>query len=79
MKKILNKKVLFVLIAIIVIVAIIISGVIIPKVIKQKQKDHELKKMLEKYYISKVEQFESENQTVNDVDVVFIGDSLTEG
>ena len=48
---------------------------------EDKRKIIELQQMLEDYYNGKVEQFEEENKSIipGETDVVFLGDSLTDG
>ena len=48
---------------------------------EDKRKITELQQMLEDYYNGKVEQFEEENKSIipGETDVVFLGDSLTDG
>ena len=43
------------------------------------KKNEQNKEILNTYYNQKVEQFEQENKSAQDVDVVFLGDSITDG
>ena len=47
--------------------------------VKKKQRDEELRRLFEEHYNSRLALFEEENKTAQDVDIVFLGDSLTEG
>ena len=47
--------------------------------IKQRKQYAEFYKVYQKHYNERVAAFEEENKTLKDVDVVFLGDSLTEG
>ena len=76
------KKRLKVFIAFALIIAILLSLAYI--YLKNKEEERqiiELQQMLEDYYNGKVEQFEEENKSIipGETDVVFLGDSLTDG
>ena len=47
--------------------------------IKQRQQYAEFYKVYHQHYTDRLAVFEEENKTLTDVDVVFLGDSLTEG
>ena len=80
MKK--KAKILMTVIAAVVAFALLGGAIFYFAVIKpQKKTEQELKQTFEDYYNLRVEQFEAENQLYDDyeVDVAFIGDSLTDG
>ena len=54
---------------------IIAASIVLPRYIR----DQKIKKLAEEYYNMKVETFEKENPDLTDVDLVFLGDSLTDG
>ena len=56
-------------------VLIYFCGIVIPR----KIKDEENSRLWEEYYQQKISHFQEENKILENVDVVFIGDSLTEG
>lgn len=75
-----NKKIVISICAVVLSIVIVACGiyffaVILPKQIKQK----ELQKTFEEYYNGKVASFEEQNKTLTNVDVAFVGDSLTDG
>ena len=61
--------------ALLAVGGIVAASVVLPRYIK----DQKLKKLTEEYHNTKVAAFEKENPGLNDVDVVFLGDSLTDG
>lgn len=61
--------------ALLAVGGIVAASIVLPRYIK----DQKIKKLTEEYYNTKVESFEKENPTLNDVDIVFLGDSLTDG
>ena len=76
------KKRLKVFIVFALIIAILSSlAYIYLKNKETERKNIELQQMLEDYYNGKVEQFEEENKSIipGETDVVFLGDSLTDG
>lgn len=76
------KKRLKVFIAFALIIAVLSSlAYIYLKNKEEERKIIELQQMLEDYYNGKVEQFEEENKSIipGETDVVFLGDSLTDG
>ena len=75
-KKVLIWVISFVLIAVI-ITSIWLFAIYLPQVKKEK----EARKFLEDYYNAKVEMFAEQNKNLTDyeVDVTFVGDSLTDG
>ena len=65
---------------IVLALAVVIFTVVLPK-IEQKRKEEENREFFRAYYNAKVEQYAAENAEYDDyeVDVAFIGDSLTDG
>ena len=61
--------------ALLAVGGIVAASIVLPRYIK----DQKIKKLSEEYYNTKVESFEKENPDLTDVDVVFLGDSLTDG
>ena len=61
--------------ALLAVGGIIAASIVLPRYIK----DQKIKKLTEEYYNTKVAAFEKENPDLTDVDVVFLGDSLTDG
>ena len=61
--------------ALLAVGGIVAASIVLPRYIK----DQKIKKLTEEYYNTKVESFEKENTELDDVDVVFLGDSLTDG
>ena len=61
--------------ALLLVGGIVAASIVLPRYIK----DQKLKKLTEEYYNTKVASFEKENPTLSGADVVFLGDSLTDG
>ena len=61
--------------ALLAVGGIVAASIVLPRYVK----DQKIKKLTEEYYNTKVDSFEKENLTLNDVDIVFLGDSLTDG
>lgn len=61
--------------ALLAVGGIVAASIVLPRYIK----DQKLKKLTEEYYNMKVASFEKENPTLSGADVVFLGDSLTDG
>ena len=78
-----NKKKIFVVILIsLLLIAILVSALFLfLKIIPENQKRQELKRAAEKYYSNKLELYGKENKIYSpfEVDIAFIGDSLTDG
>lgn len=75
-----NKKVIVPIIA--SIITVLVAGTafaIFRNRQKENEKIEEYTKVFRRHYAEKIVQFEKENETAKDVDVVFLGDSLTEG
>ncbi len=70
-----TKIILLCVCALLAVGGIVAASIVLPRYIK----DQKIKKLTEEYYNTKVESFEKENPTLNDVDIVFLGDSLTDG
>ena len=64
--------------SLIVTIALIFGLVVIPEINKQKKRE-EIMRNAKSYYDQKVAQFEEENNTLTNVDIAFVGDSLTDG
>lgn len=64
----------------ILLTASIATPIVVTTVVKQKQKENEIRKLVKEYYNNKVESFKQENEELKgkNVDVTFIGDSLTD-
>ena len=76
------KKKLFIAISVVVLLAIAVSAVLYFGVHLPKQREHQrLVKLLEEYYQDKLDLFAEENEELapGEIDVAFIGDSLTDG
>ncbi len=69
------KIVLLCVCALLAVGGIVAATIVLPRYVK----DQKIKKLTEEYYNTKVDSFEKENPTLNDVDIVFLGDSLTDG
>ncbi len=76
-----NKKLFFIIIAIIQLVVISFSLVIFIKVIPERKAENERERLVKEYYDAKFELYEEENERYGDyeVEVAFLGDSLTDG
>lgn len=76
-----NKKTFFIVIAILQLVVISFSLVIFLKVIPERKAEDERERQVEEYYDAKLELYEEENDLYEDyeIDVAFLGDSLTDG
>ena len=61
--------------ALLAVGGIVAASIVLPRYIK----DLKIKKLTEEYYYAKVASFEKENTELDDVDIVFLGDSLTDG
>lgn len=83
MKLSIRKRTLILLCALAVIIialAVVLFAVVLPK-INEKREEEKIKAAFRAYYDAKVEQYARENAEYDDyeVDVAFIGDSLTDG
>ena len=71
------------ILALILVIATICSGLIFyfGKYLPDKKQGEDFAKMMAEYYDSKVETFTKENQNIEagEIDIAFIGDSLTDG
>ena len=78
-----NKKITFISIAcagaVFVIALICVMINVFAFYLPAKRKREETEKFIREYYQTHVEAFIEENKTLSNVDVVFLGDSLTEG
>ncbi len=75
MKKKKTKIIILCVCALLAVGGIVAASIVLPRYVK----DQKIKKLTEEYYNTKVDSFEKENPTLNDVDIVFLGDSLTDG
>ena len=76
------KKALKIIALLLVIATILLSLIyIFFDYLPKKQQEEQFKKMMEDYYNAKVESYEQENKSITpgEIDVAFIGDSLTDG
>ena len=76
------KKALKIIALLLVITTILLSLIyIFFDYLPKKQQEEQFKKMMEDYYNAKVESYEQENKSITpgEIDVAFIGDSLTDG
>ena len=75
-----SRRIIFLVVALILLLAILLTYYFVVVLPKQR-KTEELQNALQEYYNSKIEIFESENKEYGDyeVDVAFLGDSLTDG
>jgi len=73
-----KKKILIPIIIVGSVAVLAIGGLVTYKVIDNKKKD-DWAKMFQEYYDNRVNLFIEENKTLENVDVAFLGDSLTEG
>ncbi len=76
------KKKIFLIVAIVLAVALIVGIVYyFAAILPQQKKQEELQKMVEQYYADKLALYRQENEKYADyeVDVAFLGDSLTDG
>ena len=76
-----NKKILTIILAVVLVAVITFSCFLFFKIIPDIQKQKELETQVKEYYAQKIELYESENALYGDyeVDVAFLGDSLTDG
>ena len=77
-----NKKLKRILTISMISVLLVGSGIgayFIVENIKYRHQYNEFYKLYQQHYADRLALFEEENKTLNDVDVVFLGDSLTEG
>ena len=76
-----NKKILTIVLAVVLVAVITFSCFLFFKIIPDIQRQKELEKQVKEYYAQKIELYESENALYGDyeVDVAFLGDSLTDG
>lgn len=77
MKK--RKIIIISLLALLLVSALVISLVYIITRIKERKEASEFGEMLKQYYSDKCAGFAEENKTLGEIDVAFIGDSLTDG
>ena len=70
-----TKIVILCVCALLAVGGIIAASIVLPRYIR----DQKIKKLTEEYYNMKVASFEKENPDLTDVDLVFLGDSLTDG
>ena len=77
-----KKKILVVILISVLLIAILVSALFLfLKIIPENQKRQELKRAAEEYYSNKLELYGKENKIYSpfEVDIAFIGDSLTDG
>ncbi|MBO4380571.1 MAG: hypothetical protein J5815_00275 [Clostridia bacterium] len=77
-----KKKVVCIVVSILIalaFVALIVGNCLLFVRLQDKQKQEAWAEFFREYYNNKVAQYEEENPTLHDVDVVFLGDSLTDG
>lgn len=77
-----KKKILVVILISVLLIAILVSALLLfLKIIPENQKRQELKRAAEEYYSNKLELYGKENKIYSpfEVDIAFIGDSLTDG
>lgn len=75
-----KKKVLIIMISSLVTIACLwVLTFYLLEVLPSKKQDDLQRVITHPYYIYKVEQFKEENKTLTDIEVAFIGDSLTDG
>ena len=76
-----KKKVLIWIVSFVMIVAIICSIWLFAVYLPQVKKEKEARKFKEDYYNAKIEMYAEQNKSLTDyeVDVTFVGDSLTDG
>ena len=76
-----KKKILLIIIAAVVLIALCIVGVILINKAKETRRNEEFMAAMREYYENKVAFFAEENKLYSpgEVDVAFIGDSLTDG
>ena len=74
-----KRKILITLIAAVLVIALSVAAVLIIGKVKEKREHEELLNTLREYYDAKVSAFAEENKTIGEVDVAFIGDSITDG
>lgn len=74
-----KKKILIAVIAAVLIVALSVASAVVFGKIKEKRELEEFLAAMREYYDAKVSAFAEENKTIGEVDVAFIGDSITDG
>ena len=74
----LDKKWIIVIVVSVLVLALAVT-LIVAHVLKIKEAEKEAEEFFEQYYDNKVAQFEKENEEQSQYDVVFVGDSLTDG
>ena len=74
-----KKRILIVVIAAVLIVALSVASAVVFGKIKEKREREEFLAAMREYYDAKVSAFAEENKTIGEVDVAFIGDSITDG
>lgn len=62
-------------------IIIILIAILLATIIPKKQKEKELEEQIKQYYAEKIQLYEQENDLYDDyeVDIAFLGDSLTDG
>ena len=74
-----KKRIIITAASIILIIALAVAAMLITKSVKEKRERDELLAMMQEYYDTKIKRFEEENKTLGEVDIAFIGDSITDG
>lgn len=74
----LNKRTIIIAISSVIIVALVVSAVFLVKYHNDKVKSEERAKLIKEYFDNKISTYEYENENLT-ADVVFLGDSLTDG
>ena len=76
-----KKKVLTIGLVIFLIAVVVVLSIFTVLAIKKAIEERELKALVEKYYAEKLEKYSAENNKYLDyeIDVAFLGDSLTDG
>lgn len=76
-----GKRILIVSVALVLLVAIAVAVYFLITEIKEAREERELERLVKEYYDAKLAQYREENERYADyeVDVAFLGDSLTDG
>ena len=74
-----KKKIILIVCALLLVAAAVVTAVVLFGRYKDEKRREELMQQYREAYAQMLERYEEENKTATDIDVVFLGDSLTAG
>ena len=78
-KKFTKKQIILIICAAAIIVAGVVMACVLPGVVERKRKEEETARLVKEYTDNKLARYAEENASDPDYEVIFLGDSLTDG